>query len=192
MIGFLLAATAYVRAYVVSRHRLGLEAAALRQQLIVLKRNRPRPPLRNVDRLFWVALRRLWTGWARALIIVKAETVVSWHRAGFRLFWRLRSRPLGRPKIDHEMRALPNLTTIIEDLDAVRQGVRKKVQRGVIYPTVRVTRSISLFHVSPDRCETRKRVCLPTRPRRRHSQVMHSALLNASLLGASPAFARSR
>ncbi len=106
MIGFLLATIAYVRAYVVSRHRLGLEAAALRQQLIALKRKRPRPSLRNVDRFFWVALRRLWTGWDSALIIVKAETVVSWHRAGFRLFWRLRSRPLGRPMIDHEMRAL--------------------------------------------------------------------------------------
>jgi transposase InsO family protein len=62
--------------------------------------------LRNIDRLFWVALQRCWSGWAGALIMVKAETVVSWHRAGFRLFWRLRSRPLGRPKIHGEIRAL--------------------------------------------------------------------------------------
>jgi hypothetical protein len=54
-----------------------LEAAALRQQLVVFKRKRPRPLLRNIDRLFWVALRRWWTGWAGTLIIVKAETVVS-------------------------------------------------------------------------------------------------------------------
>ena len=106
MIGFLLATIAYVRAYAVSRHRLGLEAAVLRQQLIVFKRKQPRPSLRNIDRISWIAIRRLWTGWAGALIIVKTETVVSWHRAGFRLFWRLRSRPLGRPKIGHEMRAL--------------------------------------------------------------------------------------
>jgi transposase InsO family protein len=106
MIGLFLAAIAYVRAYVVSRHRLGLEVAALRQQLVVFKRKRPRPLLRNLDRFFWVTLRRWWSGWADALIIVKAETVVSWHRTGFRLFWRLRSRPLGRPKINEEIRAL--------------------------------------------------------------------------------------
>jgi putative transposase len=104
MIGLVL--IAYVRAYIVSRNQLGLEVAALRQQLIVFKRKQPRPSLRNVDRLFWVALRSLWSSWAGALIIVKAETVVSWHRAGFRLFWRLRSRPLGRPRLDEEVRSL--------------------------------------------------------------------------------------
>jgi hypothetical protein len=96
----------YVRAYIVSRHRLWLEIAALRQQLVVCKRKRPRPLLRHLDRLFWVGLRQWWTGWASALIIVRAETVVSWHRAGFQLFWRLRSRPLGRPKISDEIRGL--------------------------------------------------------------------------------------
>ena len=51
-------------------------------------------------------MRQWWTGWASALIIVRAETVVSWHRAGFRLFWRLRLRPLGRPKISDEIQGL--------------------------------------------------------------------------------------
>ena len=51
-------------------------------------------------------MRQWWTGWASALIIVRAETVVSWHRAGFRLFWRLRLRPLGRPKISDEIQEL--------------------------------------------------------------------------------------
>ena len=74
--------------------------------LVVFKRKRTRPLLRNIDRLFWVTLRQWWPGWADALIIVKAETVVSWHRAGFRLFWRLSSRPLGRPKINEQIRAL--------------------------------------------------------------------------------------
>jgi hypothetical protein len=106
MIGLFLAAIAYARAYVVSRHRLAMEMAALRQQLVVFKRKRPRPLLGNIDRLFWVTLWQGWSGWAGALIIVKAETVVSWHRAGFRLFWRLRSGPVGRPKIDDEIRVL--------------------------------------------------------------------------------------
>lgn len=106
MIGLALAAIAYVRAYAVSRHRLALEVAALRQQLVVFKRKQPRPFLCDIDRLFWVALRRWWPGWGTALIIVKPETVVSWHRAGFRLFWRLRSGPVGRPKINNQIRAL--------------------------------------------------------------------------------------
>lgn len=95
MIGLILVAIAYVRAYLVSRHRLGLEAAALRQQLVVLNRKRPRPLLRNIDRLLWVALRRWWSGWAGTLIIVKADTVVSWHRAGFRLVLASALPPVG-------------------------------------------------------------------------------------------------
>src|SRR5438094_4290709 len=70
-----------------SRHNLGLELVALRQQLGVLKRKNPRPRLSQWDRLFWVALRRFWSRWAEVLIVVKRETVVSWHRAGFRFYW---------------------------------------------------------------------------------------------------------
>ncbi len=79
-----LAIVAYIRAFFVPRHRLALEAAALRQQLAVFKRKQPRPKLRRVDRLFWVALQRVYSGWADAVILIKPETVVSWHRAGFR------------------------------------------------------------------------------------------------------------
>jgi hypothetical protein len=58
--------------------------------------------------MFWILLRRLWPAWSNVLIIVKPETVVAWHRAGFRLFWRLRSRrkKVGRPTVDGEVRAL--------------------------------------------------------------------------------------
>ena len=74
----------------------------------MLKRKPPHPRLRIQDRIFWILLRRLWQGWSSVLVIVKPETVVAWHRAGFRLFWRLHSRPmsLGRPKIDAEVRFL--------------------------------------------------------------------------------------
>lgn len=101
-----LAVAFYFRCFILTRHRLALEAAALRQQLAVFKRRQPRPRLQHLDRLFWVALRRLWSGWCDALIIVEPKTVVSWHRAGFRLFWRWRSRHAGRPKLDREVREL--------------------------------------------------------------------------------------
>src|SRR5580693_7154178 len=99
---------AYVRALLVSRHKLALEAVALRQQLAVFKRRQSRPKLRRLDRMFWIIQRSVWPGWRESLILVKPETVVSWHRAGFRTFWRWRSRSgnPGRPKISREIRQL--------------------------------------------------------------------------------------
>ena len=85
-----------------------MEAVALRQQLAVYKRTQSRPKLNGFDRLFWVVVRQIWTNWSEALILVKLETVVSWHRAGYRLFWKWRSRRRrqGRPKVTEEIRAL--------------------------------------------------------------------------------------
>ena len=108
MISFFVDFLACLSALVRSRYNLGLEILALRQQLGVLKRKHPRPRLQLQDRLFWILLRRLWPAWRDVLVIVKPETVVAWHRAGFRLFWRLRSRPksVGRPRIVAEVRTL--------------------------------------------------------------------------------------
>ena len=73
----------------------------------MLKRKRPRPRLRSLDRLFWTLLRVTWSRWRDALLIVKPETVVGWHRAGFRLYWRWKSRTrCGRPRIAPEVRTL--------------------------------------------------------------------------------------
>src|SRR5215471_1823262 len=98
---FLSAILAYVSAFVMPRHHLALEAVALRQQLAVYKRKQSHPKLRRSDRLFWVLLRQVWKSWSKTLILVKPDTVVVWHRAGDRLFWRWRSRPqrVGRPKV---------------------------------------------------------------------------------------------
>ncbi|MCK4415303.1 MAG: integrase core domain-containing protein [Candidatus Eisenbacteria sp.] len=83
------------------RTALALENAALRQQLTVYLRTQRRARLRPNDRVFWVALRRLWPDWTRPLVIVKPETVIGWHRKGFKLFWHRRSRSgkVGRPRI---------------------------------------------------------------------------------------------
>jgi putative transposase len=108
MISILIAFLNCLSAFFRSRCSLALEIVALRQQLEVLKRKNPRPRLRIQDRVFWILIRRFWPAWSKALIIVKPETVVAWHRAGFRLAWRLRSRAkiLGRPKLNAEARAL--------------------------------------------------------------------------------------
>ena len=102
-----LSLVAVVRVFFRSRSDTALEILALRQQVAVLKRKRPRPKLNGLDRLFWTALRHGWSRWLDVLVIVKPETVIGWHRAGFRLYWRWRSRSRrGRPKITEEIRGL--------------------------------------------------------------------------------------
>ena len=96
-----------IRAMLSSRASLAMENLALRQQVAVLKRSVPRPRLRRTDRLFWVFLRWTWAGWRDALGLVQPATVVAWHRQGWRLFWRLKSRgKSGRPTVSAEVRDL--------------------------------------------------------------------------------------
>ena len=86
-----------------SRKNLLLENLALRQQLVVLKRKHKLPRLKTLDRLFWIVIKRCWTGWQDCLLIVTPTTVVGWHRAGFRLYWKLLSKGTatpGRKRID--------------------------------------------------------------------------------------------
>lgn len=86
-----------------SRRRLLLENLALRHQLTVLRRQTRRPKLRPADRWLWLALRRWWPDWQRALVLVQPQTLIAWHRLGFRLFWRWKSQVLaGRPTADRE------------------------------------------------------------------------------------------
>jgi putative transposase len=83
-----------------SRAALQLENLALRHQIGVLQRSsRKRPKLTPADRLLWVWLSRIWRDWRPALAIVKPETVLAWHRAGFRRFWtwKVRRGQPGRP-----------------------------------------------------------------------------------------------
>lgn len=89
-----------------SRHSLPLENLAPRQQLTALKRKHPKPRLRTIDKLFWVLALRFWPAWKRCLLIVTPETVVRWHRSGFRLYWNLISkvRKCGRKKISKQVR----------------------------------------------------------------------------------------
>src|SRR5258706_11022729 len=89
-------------------HRdLALENLALRQQLAVWKAREPRPRLTEMDRIFWVFLAKLWTSWRHSLLVVRPETVVGWHRQGFRRYWAWKSRRRsGRPLISTELRDL--------------------------------------------------------------------------------------
>ena len=91
-----------------SRTLLHLEILALRQQLAIVKRTGPkRVRFRRRDRIFWVWLYRLWPGCLETLEIFRRDTLVRWHRKGFRLYWRaISKRGPGRPPIPVELQAL--------------------------------------------------------------------------------------
>ena len=106
--GILKAVLVLLRAMLVAKVHLAVENLALRQQLAVYKQSIKRPKLRLRDRVFWVWLSRLWPNWRSALAIVQPETVIKWHRMGFKRYWRWKSRAgkPGRPCIEREIRDL--------------------------------------------------------------------------------------
>jgi putative transposase len=92
-----------------SREDIILENLALRQQLLALHAQRPRRRLTASHKLFWVVLRKCWARWKEPLIQVTPRTVVGWHRAGFRLYWKWLSRAKsrgGRKPVSKQIRAL--------------------------------------------------------------------------------------
>src|SRR5665811_837418 len=91
-----------------SRAKLEAEILVLRQQINVLRRRAPRRPhLNNTDRFLFVWLHRWFPSILGVIAIVRPETIIRWHRAGFRVYWRWRSRNrIGRPKVSAELRTL--------------------------------------------------------------------------------------
>src|SRR2546425_6862096 len=108
MIEYLGLLPALLRAAVRDRSDLVAENVLRRPQLAVLMRpTRKHPRLRARDRLFWLVVGAIRRDWPRHLVLVRPETVVRWHRRGWRLFWRWRSRVrLGRPRLSPEVRGL--------------------------------------------------------------------------------------
>ena len=107
-----------VRSLFMSRRQLTLENIALRQQLAMLKSSAKRPRVSPVDRLFWVLFSKYVDGWRAMLHALHPDTVVRWHRQGFRFYWRWKSRGLkpGRPAIDAGLRKL------IREMQATNMG----------------------------------------------------------------------
>ena len=100
-----------IRAMCRRRADLVIENLVLRQQVTALNKERPRPPLDDTDRAFWVALRSSWPAWASRLVIVNAHTVARWQRERLRRYWAKisRRRHPGRPRVDTEIRRLIRL-----------------------------------------------------------------------------------
>jgi putative transposase len=134
-----------------SRVSLAAENLALRHQLGVLQRSARRPRLRPRDRVFWVWLSRLWSGWRSSPIIVQPETVVRWHRQGFRLYWHWKSRRRGpgRPRVCAEIR------------DLIRQMSQENPLRG----SPRIRDELGLLGINVAKSTVAKYMVKPDKPR---------------------------
>jgi putative transposase len=110
-LGMLTALVAALSSVFKTRATLQLENLALRHQLGVLHRSVKKPKLTPLDRLLWAWLCKVWADWRSALIFVKPETVIAWHRKGFRLFWtwKVRYGQPGRPSVPKDVRDLIRL-----------------------------------------------------------------------------------
>ena len=119
----------FVCVLLISRDKnLLIENLALRQQLAIMKQHVKRPKIRNRDRIFWVIFSRLWKDWKSVLIVVKPETVIHWHRKGFKLFWTFKSRKrrAGRPSI------APKIRKLIQDMARANPLWRKNGDRRIM------------------------------------------------------------
>ena len=133
-----------------SRRQLSLENIALRHQLAVLQRNAKRPRLKPTDRALWAALSRILPDWRRHLAIVQPDTVVGWHRAGWRLYWRWRSRPgRGRPPVSAD--ELEDLVAVLAKPDPRVpsnwsrrfKNHQEKLKSGDVYQVAEVVRNLA-------------------------------------------------
>ncbi len=119
-----------------SRREQVIVELALRQQLAVYVQKRPRPRLTPLDRAFWVALSRFWPRWKNTLVIVTPDTVVRWHRRGFRRYWTSISKPgPGRPSISEEIQDL------IRRMASENSWRARKIQAELLKLGIRVSLS---------------------------------------------------
>ena len=126
-----------------TRAALQLEILALRHQLNVLQRSqRGRVRLSRADRLFWTWLRRFWPAWRSALIVVKPETVMDWHRKGFQLFWTWKSchRQPGRPELPPDTRELIRRMSLANPLWGAPRIHGELLKLGIILSQATVAR----------------------------------------------------
>ena len=152
-----------LRAMCRRRADLVIENLALRQQVTALKKDRPRPPLEDVDRAFWVALRESWPAWASRLVIVKAGTVAGWNRARFRRYWtRISStRNPGRPRLAADIRRL--IRQMVQDGWGAPRIHAELTKLGFIVSEVTVSRYIPRRPAEPDQVKRWVASCATTR-----------------------------
>ncbi len=138
-----------LRAFITDHSTIAAENFALRHQLGVLQRSMKRPRLRQRDRILWVWMSRFWANWRSCLMIVKPDMVLRWHRDGFRLYWRWKSRGKpGRPKIDAEIRRL----------------IRRMSRENATWGSPRIQSELALLGYAVDQSTVAKYMCRHRKP----------------------------
>jgi len=149
-------ALAFISALISSRLRLASRLLAAESQLAVLKhrieqKKESRPKFNPAFRFLWALLYRFWPDWRKAVHLMQPDTVVRWHRQGFRLFWRWKSRKPGRTPIDKEMRLL----------------IRQLSRENRLWTAERIHHHLVLLGFDPPHPDTiRKYMIKPERPRK--------------------------
>jgi hypothetical protein len=139
----------WLRALLLSRAALTAENLALRQQVAVWQRSRPKPKLCWQDRWFWVLLSRLWQSWRSVLVLVQPQAVVRWHRTAFRYYWWWKSsQKTGRPRV----RA------------AVRQLIRQMSRDNPLWGAPRIRAELALLGHAVAKSTVAKYMVKPKRP----------------------------
>ena len=139
----------FLRSLLRDRAKLAAENLALRQQLAALQHKSKGPRLQKRDRIFWAILSRIWPDWRSCLLIVKPETVIRWHRDGFRLYWRWKSRKKsGRPKIDAE----------------IRRVIRRMSRENGTWGSPRIQSELALLGYTVDQSTVAKYMCRHRKP----------------------------
>ena len=136
------------------RSELLLEIAALRHQLDVLCRQNRRPKLKRGDRMFWIWLKRTWPAWRSALVIVQPETVLRWHRDGYRAYWRWKSKAKhGRPRIPQQHIAfIRRISSEHPEWGEDRIALELKLKLGIDHSTSTIRRYGALSTTGSTAC----------------------------------------
>ena len=147
-----------------------LENLALRHQLMVLRRASPKPKLQAADRFLWALLQGCWSKWQRALVFVQPRTVLHWHRKGFSLFWRWKSRPrTARPRLDLQLVSL-----IRQMWSANPTWGSKRIQAELAKLGLNVSDStIRKYRPSGRRTRSPPRSCIAREPGKSHDTGMN-------------------
>ncbi len=140
-----------LRALFRTREELLIENLALHQQVIALKKQRPRPLFDDMDRAFWIALRTAWPGWSKRLFIVNPDTVAKWNRDRFRRYWaKISQHKTGpvRPRVDAEIRRL--IRTMARDGWGAPRIHGELLKLGFVVSEIAVSRYLVCYPADPD------------------------------------------
>jgi hypothetical protein len=168
-----------------SREEQTIVELTLRQQLAVYGRDRPPPRLTPFDRSFRVVLSRIWPRWKQHLVVVRPETVVRWHRQGFRCYWRSISTPgPGRPPISEETKALI-IQVATENCWRARKIQAELMKLGIRVSLATVSRYLPKRERDPTQ---QQRETFPDEPTHRYLIYDNDAIFSPAVTSAIKSF----